>query len=73
MNKLCVWVHEVAVLTPSGKRVACWEVWDTFNTRREAVRELRQSFKGRPDWVTAKFHKTTNRIRKYIPASAGVR
>jgi hypothetical protein len=73
----CVWVHEIAVLDESGKGVAYWAICSTsysgtmqssaHNTRKDAIYELRKEFKKRPHWVTAKFHRMTNRIRKYVP------
>jgi hypothetical protein len=47
-----------------------WEIWSAHNTRQEAVAERDKSLKSRPRWVTKRFHRATNRIRKYIPAPA---
>jgi hypothetical protein len=64
----CVWVHEIGVLKSSGRRIALWDIWAPYNTKKEAKAELRWHFRNRPRWVTAEFHRATNRIRKYIPA-----
>lgn len=61
-------MHEVAILDLAGKKIAYWEVWDSHNTKAEALSDLKREFRQRPSWVTAKFHKATNRIRKYVPA-----
>jgi hypothetical protein len=63
----CVWVHEEAVLSTNGKHIAYWEVWAAHNTRKDAMDDLQHEFNIRPSWVTAEFHRMTNRIRKYIP------
>lgn len=67
MSKRCVWVREIAILKIEGDDIAYWEVWDSHNTRKEAVDEARRDFENRPSWVTAKFHRATNRIVKYMP------
>jgi hypothetical protein len=63
----CVWVLEVAVLTASGKQISHWDIWDSFVTREEANTEMKRALEKRPRWVTAKFHRATNRLRKYVP------
>lgn len=67
MSKLSVWVREVGVLHADKDVISTWEVWGAFNTKREAEEDLRHDFEKRPSWVTAKFHRMTNRIRKYVP------
>lgn len=69
MSKKCVWVREVGVLSATKDKVATWEIWDVFTTKRDAVADAKRDFEKRPSWVTAKFHKATNRIVKYIPAA----
>jgi hypothetical protein len=67
-KKLCVWVREVAVLNATGAVFSHWEVWSAHNTLSEARQDERKDFISRPKWVTANFHRRTNRIRKYVPA-----
>jgi hypothetical protein len=69
--KNCVWVREVAVLSDASRwgksEIAYWEVWSAHNTRKDASDEMARDFKKRPRWVSAKFQRATNRIRKYVP------
>ena len=51
----------------TGGEIAYWEIWESHTTREEANKQLRRDFEKRPSWVTAKFHRATNRIRKYVP------
>ena len=62
-----MWVREVGILNATKDTIAYWEVYDAHNTRKDAEYELRRDFEQRPSWVTAKFHRSTNRIRKYVP------
>lgn len=68
MSQKCVWVHEVGVLAATKDRIDKWDIWEAYTTKREALAELRTDFKNRPSWVTARFHKATNRVRKYVPS-----
>jgi hypothetical protein len=70
MTQKCVWVLEIGVLAAAKDRIASWDIWEAYTTKREAQDELRRDFKNRASWVTAKFHKATNRIRKYVPERA---
>jgi hypothetical protein len=68
IRKNRVYVHEVAVLAASRpKIITSWDIWDVYTTREEAEREFHRELKNRPSWVTSKFHRETNRIRKYVP------
>ena len=68
MSQMCVFVHEVGVLHATRNIVSKWEVWEAYNTAKEAHEAMRNACGSRPSWETEKFFKTTNRIRKYIPA-----
>jgi len=74
-----VWVLELAVLkanapiyregrrSPLKRDIAYWEIWQCFNTRREAV-DARDNGTGR--FAQRKVPKQFWRIRKYVPSEA---
>lgn len=67
MSEKCVWVREIAILHATKPEISHWEIWAAFNTKQEALKDLKESYRGRLK-VSSAFKKATNKIVKYVPA-----